>query len=454
MTLVGLFGLTSHLRAQAAGEFITPSFRSASTRFTYWDSFSLGNAQGFNYQINNPPALGGGLDNLGNPTNYGVGATASKVSFVQTGTPTAFITSSGAIYSFSNPTAFVANYAQDEAEPAVTNVIFQTQTGGTRMDLNNISLKYAPPGGGPVVSLPAQFKALDEPRTGAFSERLVAAFQWNLTGLEVRNFSIQFSSPSSSMPLWQAQLDVVQGSAFVQALGFLLEDSSLPLVRFGSPGHLEANLDGAENRFFLPGTTVHLTGEASAGFSHVGWLRNGVISEALQYDLTFGVTDEKITGIYCPLSYAAWRNHFFSHANTLTQTGPDNITESVSGMAADPDQDGAVNLLEFAFGGDPYTPDAALLAPQCGVVEVGSDRFPSITYHRRAADPAEMELLYEVQVSTDLVEWTSNFDIPGTTTELTTTTLNSQGMKTVTAIGATPLAANQKQYLRLKISTP
>lgn len=438
---------------QAAGEFIIPAFRSdAGSRFTYWDYLSQVNGQGFNYQINNIPALGSGEDSEGNITNYGVGSSAGNVSFVQDGAANAFLTSSGAIYSYSLPTSFLMNYTQVATDPAVTNVVFQTQTGGTRFDLNNIQLEFTPVGGGVKVILPANFKALDEPLTGAFSERLVAAFQWDLTGLNVRDFQIRFGAPSSSMPLWQAQMDVTTGVPFEQALGFLLERFALPDVRFGTAGGIELNLDGAEGRFFLPGSVLELTGEPSNGFVHVGWKRNGIISMSSTYNLTFGAADDAIAAIFSPVSYAAWRNHFFNHSNTLTQTGPDNTTESVSGVAADPDKDGVKNMSEFAFGGNPYVADAPVVAPQVGLMEINGDYFPTITYRRLGASNNDLQLIYEVEWSTDMLTWSSNESGDPVTQELSST-LDDRGVKTVTAASLTPTRLHARQYFRVKATT-
>jgi hypothetical protein len=282
---------------------------------------------------------------------------------------------------------------------------------------------------------------------------LTAAFQWNLTGFNVRDFTIRFAAPSSSMPLWQAQLDVVNGDSFVQALGFLLELSARPGVRYGTPGTIEKNLNGGEGRFFIPGTTVHLTGEPSAGFSHVGWLYHGIVTQGANYDLTFTTGDESIAAIFSPTNYSTWRNHFFNHANTLTQTGPDNLTESVSGATADPDGDGQSNFFEFAYGGDPYAPDAVVTAPRAGLIQQGSDVYPSITYRRRAAPVEEMEAIYEVQVSQNLETWSSNETSATPVTHETSAILSEDGILTITAVSNTPIRIQPQQFLRVKATT-
>jgi hypothetical protein len=449
---VGLHILSGAAFGQAAGEFVIPSIRTQpGYRFAYWDQFSQTNANGYNYQLNNPPALAGGADALGNPTTYGIGATASRLAYVQTGTATAFVTGTGAIYSFSQPTAFTMTYQPQSGDGSVSNVIFQTQTGGTRLDLNNITLEFVPLGGGPLVTLQPQFKALDDPQTGAFSERLVAAFQWNLSSYQVGQFVIRFAAPNSSMPIWQSQFDVGVGVPFTQSLGYLLQRSSLPSVRFGSPGRIELNVaEGAETRFFLPGTILNLTGEPSAGFSHVGWKRGAIISEGSTYALTFGAADEAITAIFCPLNYATWRNHFFNHANTLTQTGPDHLTESVSGKTADPDGDGCTNLQEFAFGGNPYVADAAVMQGTAGSIEINGQRYQTLTYLRRAATDLDLEILYEVQRSVNLQTWESNEDTNLQTTAEISSTLLSNGMRSVTVRSLTPWSAGAQEFLRVK----
>ena len=158
--------LPSH--AQIAGEFVIPAIRAqGETYFAYWDLFSSG-SDGTNYDFNNAPGLLSGTDTEGN-----VGSLAEGLSFKQTGSPNAFITSSGAIYDFRAPTAFEVELIPAEDEP-FTNVIFQTMTGGRRLDLDDIRLEYELPDG-ETASLEADFKALDDPATGQFSERLIAA---------------------------------------------------------------------------------------------------------------------------------------------------------------------------------------------------------------------------------------------------------------------------------------
>ena len=70
---------------------------------------------------------------------------------------------------------------------------------------------------------------------------------------------------------------------------------------------------------------------------------------------------------------------------------------SISGDNADPDHDGIVNELEYAFGSDPKIPSPALPQPQLSadgaqfVLELSAQR--------------SSELSYTVQASTDLKNW-------------------------------------------------
>lgn len=445
---IGMHILSGAACGQATGEFVIPSFRgNATTRFAYWDQMTQA------YLTNNPVGVAGGSDAGGHASNYGVAATgtAGSLTFKQDGTPNAFITSSSSIYSSSGITTFTVGYSQPIAEPAVTNVVFQTQTGGTRIDLNNVVLQFTPPGGS-LISVHPNFKALDDPQTGSFFERLVAAFQWDLTGYNAHDFVIKINSPTSSMPLWQAQLDVVNAVPFQQAIGYLLQTSTLPHVRFGTPGTVDLNLPpGAEDRFFLPGTVLHLQGQPLSGFSHVGWKYGGVVSESAQYDLTITNADDAIAAIFCPLDYSTWRDKFFEHANPLLGIGPDSTDDAISAAEADPDGDGWINQKEFLFGGNPYASDVPTMQPVPGVVSVGADQFPTLTFRRLAADDLDLSVFYEIEVSTDCQNWHSNDDGDGPWTVELSSTLQENGTRLVTVRSAQPITqAVPRQYLRLR----
>ncbi|NCF86949.1 MAG: hypothetical protein GWQ08_15690 [Verrucomicrobiaceae bacterium] len=394
ITLLLIAGtLPSH--AQIAGEFVIPAIRTqGETYFAYWDLFSSG-SDGTNYDFNNAPGLLSGTDTEGN-----VGSLAEGLSFKQTGSPNAFITSSGAIYDFRAPTAFEVELIPAEDEP-FTNVIFQTMTGGRRLDLDDIRLEYELPDG-KTASLEADFKALDDPATGQFSERLIAALQWDLTGLAVTQFILKFASSGGSMPIWEAQLDTVQAHPFVQELGYLLLGSNLPRVREGPIGAIIKDLpDDEEQRFHRSGASFDLLAEPEPGFEHVGWVYQEGVTESEAITVTFAKQDEAVTAVFAPLLYDDWRNTTFLNFSSHTGQEADNLSEEISGLDADFDDDGLTNLVEYAFGADPYNKDADLAVPY--VIQVGE--MLELSYYRQAALDEESDLVVVIQTSDDLITW-------------------------------------------------
>ena len=140
------------------------------------------------------------------------------------------------------------------------------------------------------------------------------------------------------------------------------------------------------------------------------------ISTADQGTLTF---DSGTVTSVSTTPYSAW-------AAGINWNGGDPSPE------ADPDQDGIVNLMEYALGGDPVS---ALSAPRPEPQVAGSKL--QISFLR-----ARSELIYTVQGSSDLTTWT---DIPYTpvaagATQVVDDTVN--------------LSANTRRFLRLRVSQP
>jgi len=440
---VGCILDTGRVVGAEAGQFVVPGIRlgvtgggGVGTLFGYWDLF-VADDEGYNFGMPNLPGLLGGEDEVGNPSTLTVGA-----ALFQTGTDSAFVTSSGAIYSFSESTAFRVEYTASHEE-TVTNVIFQTLTGGRRFDLEDIWLEYLSEGEGEprTVRRAPEFKALDDPQTGAFAERLVSAFQWDLSGRGVRGFQLVFSAPGSSMPLWEAQLDVVMGSPFQQQLGRLLRGEARPLLQFQVAGRIDTNMpSGAETRFHLPAAVLRLTGVPTMGFAHAGWHSDGAIQETSELEVVFGNDDVPVTAIFAPLSYSTWRTYWFQHANAVLGTPADHLNDALSGMAADPDGDGAENFAEFAFGGDPYVADASVRELPSGV----ADAAPLLAYRQPAS--AQVGVTYQLFASETLVDWVP-VDMVVVSRELDTT-----GYWRVTVREATTGDTAARPSLRLQAS--
>ncbi len=414
--LVAVFILTALGVCHAqSGSFIIPTLRAnGGSDFAYWDLFARppGSSSSANFNYANPPALIDGLgeDADGNRST----ALAPRTVLRQTGTPTAFITSSGAIYSFSNPLAVEVPYTAPADQPGeISNVIFQSMTGGARLNVNSVFLRYQSDAG-QAVDLAPVFRALDDPQTGAFSERIISAFQWDLTGLNLRQFTIVFDGPTS-MPLWQAQLDAVIGTPFVQELGYLLSTRVRPVLRSGRPGAINTNLPlSADGRFFLADEVLNLTGESAQGWQATGWFYEGAVTNGGALQVVFPARDITVTALFAPLSYADWRQSIFFRFNGLLGTANDFSNDAISAPLVDHDGDGLTNAGEYAFAGDPYTVDVARTQPQLVMVEVAGQPHPAIRYRGNGLAEGAGDVVQTVQISTQSGIWTDNGQQPVT----------------------------------------
>ncbi len=127
---------------------------------------------------------------------------------------------------------------------------------------------------------------------------------------------------------------------------------------------------------------------------------------------------------------------------------------AVGGPDADPDEDGHVNLLEYAAGSDPNLRDADLFAP--GLIQVGGQNYLTLTFIR---DAAATDVRATVQVSSDLAEWSAGSaygrggDIPSNihTTEVVRTGANPE---TITVRDGTALGAGDRRFMRLLVELP
>ena len=437
--------------AQAqSGSFIIPTIRAnGGTDFAYWDLFARppGATANVNFQFPNPPARadGTGEDLEGNRTT----AFAPRAVLTQTGTPTAFVTSSGAIYSFSAPTVFEASYtAPTNRAGEVTNVVFQSMTGGARLDVTTVRLRYVD-GGGTTVEVQPVFRALDDPQTGAFSERIISAFQWNLTGRNVRTFQVVFGG-LTTMPLWEAQLDVVVGGSFVQELGYLLTTRARPATRFGRPGAVNTNLGPTvDGRFFLEGEVLNLTGEPATGWETTGWFYDGAVTTGGALPLVFPARDITVTALFAPTTYQVWRQAMFLRANTLLGTADDFSNDAVSAPSVDHDGDGLSNAGEHAFAGDPYTTDTVRTRPQMLRVEVNGQHHAAIRYRSNGLASGVGDVTQRAQVSVGGGAWRENAAGQPVVTVLVGRELQPDGSMLVTERMAEPLGSFSSAAMRV-----
>lgn len=130
-----------------------------------------------------------------------------------------------------------------------------------------------------------------------------------------------------------------------------------------------------------------------------------------------------------PVGFSAWQEAHFS---------PEELEdESISGPSADPVGDGIPNLLRYALGAEPRTPDPAAL-PSTAV----EDDYLTLTF----AAPADLTgVVSEVQTSGELAGWESNAvllrDEPGT-----------DGETIYTYRDSVPMTGNNRRFMRLKVT--
>jgi len=142
-----------------------------------------------------------------------------------------------------------------------------------------------------------------------------------------------------------------------------------------------------------------------------------------------------------PPPYATWQGTKFTAADILT---------GLTTMAADFEGDGMPNLLEYAFGTDPKTPN-----PSPVTVNVsGSNLQISFPCNTTCTD-----ITYTVQASSDLSAWTDIAKSSGGATAapigtLSTVSDSGTGLRTVTVIDSATLPAAGGRFLRIKVSSP
>jgi hypothetical protein len=134
-------------------------------------------------------------------------------------------------------------------------------------------------------------------------------------------------------------------------------------------------------------------GEFAAGQSPTKIFRSpGIYTARVTVSDKQGNNLTSSVNIHVNSTYAFWKSQKFSSTEATNS--------AISGLAADPDGDKLPNLLEYALGLEPKTPNGRLpsITTQNGLANLS---FP----HLKAA--ADVSLVLEA--STDLVNWTSNF---------------------------------------------
>ncbi len=135
-------------------------------------------------------------------------------------------------------------------------------------------------------------------------------------------------------------------------------------------------------------------------------------------------------------AYSSWQNSHF--------TGAELSDPSISGDLADPDHDGLCNLLEYAFGFDPKTPNSAS-PPAAGSVVQGGSSYLTLSYNQAKA---AADLVYTPQVSGNLRAWSSG---SGSTQQVNV--VDQGATQRVTVRDLVPITASTPQrYMRLEVT--
>jgi len=174
---LGSFALALAASTVHAGTngFVVPAFRgSPNSESGYWETFTT--------PVGAP----------GNPAR--AGATTDAV--LEQSNASAFLTGSGNIYNLDGTSAFTLT---DSTPFTLGSVVLQTRTLGTELDYANVSLSYTDGTGLHTLSPLARIE-LDRGTQPGLGETVSSLWQWDLTGLNVNSYSLNFaaSGPSTS----------------------------------------------------------------------------------------------------------------------------------------------------------------------------------------------------------------------------------------------------------------
>jgi hypothetical protein len=206
----------------------------------------------------------------------------------------------------------------------------------------------------------------------------------------------------------------------------------------GSPCQVTLGANGVASNWsaaFLPGglTFDPATGRITGTPSTAGYF-NTVITATLRGEVLRTILPLQV--LAGPItSYAAWTtNHFGAAAGD----------PAISGAEVDTDADGVANLMEYLSAGDPTLGDPQPGAPSR--VRVGGNDYLSLTFD---VDPGVSDASWSVEVSGDLVHWTSG---PNAVSWVSSEPVGLR--QRVTLRDNTPMSGNAQRFIRVRAQTP
>ncbi len=207
-------------------------------------------------------------------------------------------------------------------------------------------------------------------------------------------------------------------------------------------GALGVDTSGSTSLDLSPVTGIAFACLTLPGATQTGLYQINLSTGAATSLGTIGIAETLRDVVVAP-PHVAWRFAIFG-ANALLSSSDD---------TADLDHDGVVNLIEYALGMNPLTPDATLM-PVVGSQSVGGATYQTIAFTRAAAD-----VTYVVEVSSDLINWTpgnsySPFGNALNTTATTDVTPNGSPAGYTVVRDNSPLDSTTQHFMRLAISVP
>lgn len=134
------------------------------------------------------------------------------------------------------------------------------------------------------------------------------------------------------------------------------------------------------------------------------------------------------------MTFELWKNQVFEPAQA--------VNEQLVGPEIDSDGDGMNTLFEYAFGTDPNQTDTNL-GYSVALMDLEGSSYQTLTYRRRISS---LDLDYAVQVSSDLVNWTTLNDVVGEPVD------QGNGIESVTVRDPEALASSDRRFIRLVVS--